>query len=113
MERRARELAELAIERGDPWLGTLGEPPSDPAAGRLWMRDVSTVAAYRDRWKIADDHLPLGPDSAVTTIEEMRQRTRAEGAVRRLVGPSCQSAVGPTDVGGVDSGVTTARGVEL
>jgi hypothetical protein len=113
MERRARELAELAIERGDPWLGRLGEPPSDPAARRQWMGDVSTVAAYRDRWAIADDHLPLGPDSAVTTTEAMRQRTRAEGAVRRAVGLSCQSALGHEDVGSAAADVTTARGVQL
>jgi hypothetical protein len=113
MERRARELAELAIERGDPWLRMLGEPPNDPPTRRQWMRDVSTVAAYRDRWAIADDHLPLGSDSAVTAIEEMRQRTRAEGAVRWAAGLSREPRVSPAEVGGVDSGIAIARAIEL
>jgi hypothetical protein len=113
MERRARESAELAIERGVPWLRVLGEPPSDPAARRQWMREVSTVAAYRDRWAIADDHLPLGSDSAVTATEEMRQRTRAADAVRRAVGLSREALVSAAEVGGVDTGIASARAIEL
>jgi hypothetical protein len=92
MERRARESAELAIEGRQPWVRRLGEPPSDPTARQQWMRAVSTVAAYRDRWAVADDPLPLASDRAVTGIEEMRQRTRAEGAVRRAESLSRRSA---------------------
>jgi hypothetical protein len=113
MERRARELAELAIERHEPWVRRLGEPPSDPGEHQQWMRAVSTVAAYRDRWNISDDHLPLGPDSAVTAIEAMRHRTRAVGAVRRALSLSREALVGPAEVGGVATGVTTERGPEL
>jgi hypothetical protein len=113
MERRARESAELAIERGDPWLRNLGESPNDASARRQWMRDVSTVAAYRDRWAIADDDRPLGSDSAVTSIEAMRQRARAEGAVRRALNLTRRPAGALADVAGVDAGVTAARGVEL
>jgi hypothetical protein len=114
MERRARELAELAIQRGDPWLRMLGKPPSDRAALRLWMRNVSTAAAYRDRWTIADDELPLGSDGSVAGIEAMRVRRRAEGAVRRALSLSRQAgAVAAADVVGVDADVMAARQVEL
>jgi hypothetical protein len=113
MERRARESAEVAIERGDPWLRMLGEPPTDPNARRQWMRDVSIVAAYRGRWAIDDDHLPLGSDRAVTSIEEMRQRARAAGAVRRAESLSREASSSPVEVPAVNTSVSTARGVEL
>jgi hypothetical protein len=113
MERRARESAELAIEGRQPWVRRLGEPPSDPTARQQWMRAVSTVAAYRDRWAVADDPLPLASDRAVTGIEEMRQRTRAEGAVRRAESLSRRSAPGHEHLRNVTTGVAPARGVEL
>jgi hypothetical protein len=113
MERRARESAELAIERGEPWVRRLGPAPNEPTARQQWMRAVSTVAAYRDRWAVADDRLPLGPDRAVKGIEETRQRTRAEGAVRRAVGLSREARVSPPEVGGVDTGIAIARAIDL
>ena len=71
MQRRARGLAERAIERDEAWVRRLGCPPADPAARELWMAPVSTVAAYRDRWKI-EALAPLGSDKAGRTIEASR-----------------------------------------
>ena len=85
MERRARELANQAIERGQVWVRRLGAPPSDPAVREAWRRAVSTVAAYRDRWSIGADHRPLGPESAVNTIEAIGHRKRAQAAVDRAL----------------------------
>ena len=64
MEHRARHLATQALERGQVWVLRLGSPPPDPTLREAWAREVSTVAAYRDRWGIGNDHRPLGPDSA-------------------------------------------------
>jgi len=85
MERRARELADQAIERDQVWVRRLGTPPSDPAAREAWSRAVSTVAAYRDRWGVGADHRPLGPESAVKTIEAVGHRKRAQAAVERAL----------------------------
>ncbi len=85
MERRAAELANEAIERGQVWFRRLGTPPSDPATREAWTRAVSTVAAYRDRWGIGADHRPLGPESAVKTIEAVGHRKRAQAAVERAL----------------------------
>ena len=85
MERRARELASQAIERGQAWVRRLGAPPSDPAAREAWTRAVSTVAAYRDRWGIGTDRRPLGPESAVKTTEAVGHRKRAQVAVERAL----------------------------
>jgi len=85
MERRAAELAGQAIEHGQVWVRRLGAPPVDPAAREAWTRAVSTVAAYRDRWDIGNDHRPLGPESAAKTIEGLGHRRRAQAAVERAL----------------------------
>ncbi len=85
MERRARELADKAIESGQVWVRRLGAPPSDPAVREAWSRAVSTVAAYRDRWGVGTDHRPLGRESAVKTIEAIGHRKRAQAAVERAL----------------------------
>jgi len=85
MQRRARELAEQALRDGQAWVGRLGAPPADRARREQWIEAVSTVAAYRDRWSIGEDHRPLGPDSPVETIEGVVHRKRAEVAIRTAV----------------------------
>ena len=85
MQRRAAALATQAIHRGRVWTRRLGSPPADPSAREAWMQAVSTVAAYRDRWRIDNDHRPLGPDSAAKTIEALGHRRRAQAAVERAV----------------------------
>jgi conjugative relaxase-like TrwC/TraI family protein len=85
MERRARELAGQAIERRQVWVRRLGTPPLDPATREAWTRAVSTVAAYRDRWNIGNDHRPLGAEAAVKTIEAIGHRKRAQAAVERAL----------------------------
>lgn len=62
---------------------------------------------------IADDHLPLGPDSAVTAMETVQRRTGAASAVRRALSLSREALVGPAEVGDVATGLTTATGPEL
>jgi len=91
MERRAAELASEAIEAGKVWVRRLGRPPADPAAREAWTRAVSTVAAYRERWGIGTDHRPLGPESAVRTIEAFGQRKRAQAAVERALHLACET----------------------
>jgi hypothetical protein len=81
MEVRARQLVEYAIDHRHVWVQRLGHPPANPAAREVWLGAVSTVAAYRDRWGIGNDHRPLGSDTAVTTIEGIGHRNRAQAAV--------------------------------
>jgi len=97
MERRAQELAEQAIERAQVWVRRLGTPPSDPAAREAWSRAVSTVAAYRDRWGVGADHRPLGPESAVKTIEAVGHRKRARAAVERALNLAGEAKVRNAD----------------
>ena len=94
MEQRARHLAEHAIEQRHVWVQRLGNPPVNPAARELWLRAVSTVAAYRDRWGIGNDHRPLGPDTAVKTIEGIGHRNRAQAAVEAALRLTGQHAPG-------------------
>jgi len=114
MERRARELASEAIERGQVWVRRLGAPPSDPAMRDAWFRSVSTVAAYRERWGIGADHRPLGPESAVKTIEAVGHRKRAQAAVERALRLASDARAGDARMS-VPLGAEATRegGVEL
>jgi hypothetical protein len=116
MQRRAVDLATQAAERGQVWVRRLGSPPADPDAREAWMEAVSTVAAYRDRWGIGNDHHSLGPDTAAKTIEALGHRRRAQAAVEREALQLASEATTMTPAGAVTTGgVDTSReiGVEL
>ncbi len=80
MEERARHLAAKAISEQAPWVRGLGVPPVEVVARAQWMNAVATVAAYRERWSIENDHKPVGSDN-VGTIERLGHRKRAQAAV--------------------------------
>jgi hypothetical protein len=83
MQHRARALAEQAIERNEIWVRRVGIAPSDPRAKERWFEAVTTVVAYRDRWNIDDEHLPLGPKRPARSIEAINQRNLAGAALDR------------------------------
>ncbi len=51
------------------------------------MREVSTIAAYRDRWHITSGRA-IGTEADVSTIEQTGQRQRAQAAMKRAVAVS-------------------------
>jgi hypothetical protein len=89
MQRRARALAEHAIERNEIWVRRFGIAPTDPRARERWIEAVTTVVAYRDRWNIDDEHLPLGPKGPARTIDAVNQRDLARAALERASRLSC------------------------
>jgi hypothetical protein len=93
MQRRARALAEQAIERNQIWVRRLGIPPTDPRARERWNEAITTVVAYRDRWNVDDDHLPLGPKGPTRSIDAINQRNLARAALDRASRLSCASGV--------------------
>jgi conjugative relaxase-like TrwC/TraI family protein len=82
IEQRAHDLAATAVDRRHPWATQLGTTPVEPAARARWMRQVATIAAYRDRWNIHDRTI-LGPPSSST--EHTEQRRIAQQAVTRAL----------------------------
>jgi hypothetical protein len=109
MERRARTLAEHAVESREDWVHRLGDPPADPHRREHWMRALSTVAAYRDRWHITGERV-LGEPADVTSTEQRDHRRRAHAAAQR-------ARAGVNGTRQVDTGIqvplTVERGVEL
>ena len=85
MERRARELAEQALAEGQAWARSLGPGTAEAGRKEAWLRAVSTVAAFRDRWEIGADPRPLGAESAVTTLEGLVHRRSAQAAAGRAL----------------------------
>ena len=110
MEDRARALAAQAVEAGRPWLGGLGSPPSEPARRERWLREVSTVAAYRDRWHVTSGS-PLGAQGDVASIGQTVQYRRAQAAVGRA---KALGLAGMTDAASpvVEVEVRVQKGVE-
>ena len=82
MEARARSLADQAVESGETWVQLLGTPPSSPGRRERWMKEVSTIAAYRDRWHINGQN-PVGKPGNTISIEQTGQRQRALSAAAR------------------------------
>jgi hypothetical protein len=111
MEERARTLAGQAVETGESWVKRLGTLPATPARREDWMRELSTVAAYRDRWQITGQAV-LGKQSDVGSLEQTGQRQRAQAAAVRAMAINSAGAeqqTGPSHV--VE--VQVQRGVEL
>jgi conjugative relaxase-like TrwC/TraI family protein len=82
MEGRARSLADQALESGERWVQVLGTAPTSPGRRDRWMKEISTIAAYRDRWHV-DGQNPVGRPSSTISIEQTGQRQRAVSAVAR------------------------------
>jgi hypothetical protein len=92
------------------WVGALGAPPGDPTRRERWLREVSNVAAYRDRWHVTSQQ-PLGSERFMTSIEQSVQYRRALGAIERakaLSRTETPKAAGPV----LDVELTVQRGVE-
>lgn len=85
----ARTLALAAIKNRELWVRELGDPPTLDRAH--WLRNVITIAAYRDRHGITSRD-PLG-DHPVDDNQRL-DRARAEGALRRVrdITPSAANA---------------------
>ena len=111
MEERARTLADQAVETGASWVQRLGTRPASPARRERWMREVSTVAAYRDRWYVTGQSA-VGRPGDVSSTEQAGQRQRALAAATRATAISSaaleqQSSLSP------EVGVEAQGGVEL
>jgi hypothetical protein len=78
IDRRARELAMIAIERGDAWLQDFGKPPPTNELYERWVVAIATGAAYLDRWGI--DNADAILDDAPVNHEQEAQRARVLGA---------------------------------
>ena len=111
MEERARSLAEEAITAGHSWVRAVGAPPSGAAQADRWLREVSTVAAYRDRWHI-EGRRPVGAAPDRNNLEQTAQRKRALAAGERAKAISADTTSQPINHG-LELSVEISQGVEL
>ena len=113
MELRALSLAKEAIARRETWVRPLGDAPSGVVKQERWLRAVSTIAAYRDRWKV-EGQRPLGAVPDRENKEQSAQRRRAlaaakwANAISGSVGTEGQQIVRGSEVD-----VGTPQGIEL
>jgi hypothetical protein len=81
IERRAHELAIIAIERGESWVQKFGDAPEAGQLYKQWTLEVAAGAAYIDRWLI--DEPSTIPDDAIVNLEQETQRIRVLSAAQR------------------------------
>ena len=84
IESRARALAEEAVASAEAWTRRLGPRPVD-AGGPAWLEAATTVAAYRDRYKVTSD-LPVGGGAKNDAQRADRQRALAALRAARSAG---------------------------
>jgi hypothetical protein len=109
MNARARALAECAVTAGASWIRQLGAPPTDPVRREQWLREVSTVAAYRERWNVTGAD-PVGAKRS--SMERIGHEKRAELAARRAWLIAVPEAVQP-QVEVLVAPAVTENGVDL
>ena len=78
---RVRELATIAIERGDAWVQDFGQTPDTGELYERWVVEVSAGAAYLERWGIDNPDIIL--DETLVSHEQEAQRGRVLAGAQR------------------------------
>lgn len=73
LEARARELAILAVDDGQPWAAQLGRLSIQPLQRERGLRRLDTNAAYRERWRITGRSILGNREPASPEREGQRQ----------------------------------------
>ena len=81
IEQRARELAGIAIERGEAWVQDFGDAPPTGELYEQWVREVASGAAYCDRWGTDEPNTIV--DNVTVSHEQETQRCRVLSAAKR------------------------------
>ncbi|MEK0226175.1 ATP-dependent DNA helicase [Bifidobacterium mongoliense] len=84
IEQRAATLLDTAIGAHEPWTERLGHKPDEPETQAAWLAAARTIAAYRDRYQIADDQHPLGPQSEEANVKQKIDVARARAALAQV-----------------------------
>jgi hypothetical protein len=87
IESRARVVAADAVAGRQAWVRRFGPRSSDAGSGEAWLDAATTVAAYRDRYKVTSD-LPVGGGVKSDAQRADRQRARAALRAARSAGAS-------------------------
>ncbi len=93
MDRRVKDLgAEVVANPPGYLLAALGPCPDDEQPKSVWREAALSVAAYRERWEIADDSRALGAEpgegahgGGPMDVLRLAGRCRAEEALERAV----------------------------
>jgi hypothetical protein len=94
---RARSLTMTALEEGQPWTLRFGRPPADARGLEDWLRQLDTIAAYRDRWQVSGNAI-LGAEPR--SPEQMTQWQTGQRALSAAL-DATQTVNSPAEVGAV------------
>ena len=77
--RRARELAEKAVQSGKKWAKPFGPVPEGRGVAEAWWDRLAVIAAYRDHWHVAGPGI-LGDEAGTQSLQQAAHRERARRA---------------------------------
>ncbi|MGH9107293.1 MAG: MobF family relaxase [Acidimicrobiales bacterium] len=77
--RRARELAEEAVQSGKSWARPFGPPPENPVVAEAWWERLGVIAAYRERWRVVGPRI-LGDDEGPGSLQQAAHKAWARRA---------------------------------
>ncbi|MHB8187706.1 MAG: ATP-dependent DNA helicase [Dermatophilaceae bacterium] len=78
LEQGAGSLAASALQDRQPWTVKFGRPPADADGREAWLRQLDTIAVYRDRWQVSGDAI-LGAEPS--SREQLAQRQNVQRAL--------------------------------
>ncbi|CAN5493619.1 hypothetical protein BH23ACT9_BH23ACT9_25530 [soil metagenome] len=99
IEQRAVQLARTALTNGDPWIRQLGPAPTDPHWRRTWLRNLATIAAYRDCHAVtsntplgqcAEGMQPPGTRAGLSAVRRVQQAAITDRHRAAVAGPGRQ-----------------------
>ena len=92
MDERQARIGEHAAEHPPAWAtGAFGPVPEDPGERERWVTSAGLVGAYRERYGITSDRLPLGPEPGTTSPEARAEWHNAFPAITHAGGDELDS----------------------
>lgn len=111
--RRARRLAELALETRSSFLASLGHEIRTPMNGVLGMTDLLRETALSDEQKEYVDTIAVSAEATLSIINDLLDFSKLEAGMFRVFCEDCSAIRIAEDVAMLFQGAARDKGVEL
>lgn len=99
IEARAQSLAATAVRQCAAWVLGIGEQPLERSDRQLWLRHLTVVAAYRDRYGITTRTLLGSEAQSAPQRRDAQRATAALRCLRAISGEEMPGRTGPSSAG--------------
>ena len=92
IETRAAQVLRQAVADHEPWARSLGDIPTDALTRAQWIRQATTVAAYRDRYLITDGIAGDSPSMDPLGVRPLSSDSKQQQADRETASRALKQA---------------------